>query len=363
MKVALIGDVHANLPALEAVLAHAHEQGVEAIWNVGDFVGYGAFPDEVVRLLRKKDVLSIVGNYDLKVLQFKQKKEKWRKKKRPEKYLAFQWAYENLSKKSRKYLRFLSREIRMKVKGRRILLTHGSPASNEEPLTPDTSEKRLRKLAQMAKADVIICGHSHRPFAREVDGVWFINTGSVGRPDDDDPRACYAILQIEPRPANLQVRHYRVEYDVERAAATIRERKLPEVFAQMTLQGRNLEAVMKPKIEATTFGSITIGGQKIENDVILRLDGSVKKRKKKLSKRIYGTSHNISLDEAKYVYEEGAELLIVGTGQYGLVCLSEEAKVYLRKRDCRVELAATPDAIHLWNEAKGKVIGLFHVTC
>lgn len=243
MKVALIGDVHANLPALEAVLAHAHSRRVEAIWNVGDSVGYGAFPDEVVRLLRKEDVLSIAGNYDLKVLQFKQKKEKWRKKKHPAKYLAFKWAYENLSKKSRKYLRFLSQEIRMKIKGRRILLTHGSPTSNEEPLTPDTPEKRLHKLAQTAKADVIICGHSHQPFAREVDGVWFINTGSVGRPDDGDPRACYAILQIEAK--QVQVSHYRVEYDVEKAAAAIRERGLPDDFAQMTLQGRSLDDVLQ----------------------------------------------------------------------------------------------------------------------
>ena len=120
---------------------------------------------------------------------------------------------------------------------------------------------------------------------------------------------------------------------------------------------------MKPKIEATTFGSITVGGQKIKHDVILRLDGSVKKRKKKLSKRVYGTSHTISLDEARYVYEKGAELLIIGTGQYDLVRLSDEAKVYLQKHDCRTELAATPDAMRLWNEAKGKVIGLFHVTC
>lgn len=242
MRVALIGDVHANLPALEAVLAHAHGQGVEAIWNVGDFVGYGAFPDEVVQRLRKEDALSIVGNYDLKVLQFKQKKKKWRKKKQPDKYLAFEWAYENLSKKSRKYLRFLSQEIRMKVKGKRILLTHGSPASDEEPLTPDTPEERLRELAHAAKADVIICGHSHQPFVRELDGVWFINTGSVGRPDDGDPRACYAILRIDSE--NIEVRHYRVEYDVEAAIAAIREHKLPEAFAQMTLEGRSLDAVL-----------------------------------------------------------------------------------------------------------------------
>ena len=120
---------------------------------------------------------------------------------------------------------------------------------------------------------------------------------------------------------------------------------------------------MKPKIGATTFGSITIDGEKIKHDVILRLDGTVKKRKKKLSKRIYGTSHTISLDEARYVYEKGAELLIIGTGQYDSVRLSEEAQAYLQKHNCRTELAATPDAIRLWNEARGKVIGLFHVTC
>jgi hypothetical protein len=120
---------------------------------------------------------------------------------------------------------------------------------------------------------------------------------------------------------------------------------------------------MKPKIEATSFGSITIDGREIENDVILRLDGSVEKRKKKLSKRIYGTSHTISLDEARHVYEEGAELLIVGTGQYDLVRLSEEARAYLREHNCQTKLAATPDAIGIWNKAQGKVIGLFHVTC
>jgi hypothetical protein len=120
---------------------------------------------------------------------------------------------------------------------------------------------------------------------------------------------------------------------------------------------------MKPKIEATIFGSITIDGQEIENDVILRLDGSVKKRKKKLSKKVYGTSHTISLDEVKYVYEKGAELLIIGTGQHDLVWLSDEAEKYLKKRGCRVKMAATPKAIRAWNKAEGKVVGLFHVTC
>ena len=241
MRVALIGDVHANLPALEAVLAHARDRGIEAIWNVGDFVGYGPFPDEVVQRLRQEGALSIVGNYDLKVLKFEKKKEKWRRTKRPEKLLAFQWAHDHLSRESHSYLRSLPKELRLHVESRRILLTHGSPASNEEPLTPGTPEERLRELAQGADADVIVCGHSHQPFAREVHGVWFINTGSVGRPDDGDPRACYGFLQITPE--HVRVRHYRVEYDVGRAAAAVRERNLPEAFAQMILQGRSLDDV------------------------------------------------------------------------------------------------------------------------
>ena len=238
MQVALIGDVHANLPALEAVLAHAAGQRVEAVWNVGDFVGYGAFPDEVVTRLRhaSPNVLSIVGNYDLKVLLAQQKKGK-----APDKRLAFQWAYDHLSPENRAYLRSLPQEIRLEAGGKRILLTHGSPASNDEHLTPETPEERMRELAQMAEADVILCGHSHQPFARQAAGVWFVNSGSVGRPDDGDPRACYAILQITP---NLfRADHYRVAYDVERAAAAIRERGLPEAFAQMILQGRNLDEV------------------------------------------------------------------------------------------------------------------------
>ncbi|MDY7079813.1 MAG: MTH938/NDUFAF3 family protein [Chloroflexota bacterium] len=120
---------------------------------------------------------------------------------------------------------------------------------------------------------------------------------------------------------------------------------------------------MKPVIDQTSFGSITIAGMEFERDVIIRLGGQVKKRKKKLSKAIYGTSHTISLDEAKHVYEEGVERLIVGTGQYGLVALSDEAADYFKRKKCRVELLPTPEAIRAWNEAEGAVIGLFHVTC
>ncbi len=120
---------------------------------------------------------------------------------------------------------------------------------------------------------------------------------------------------------------------------------------------------MKPNIDKTSFGSITIEGTTFENDVLIRLNGEVEKRKKKLSKAIYGTSHVLSLDEAKYVYEKGSKRLIIGSGQYGNVELSEEAAGYFKRKECRVDLWPTPEAIQAWNEAKGSVIGLFHVTC
>jgi len=240
-KLAVLGDVHGNLRALEAVLHHAHERDVEAFWNTGDFVGYGIYPDEVVRRLRREGALSVIGNYDVKALKYPKKKDKWRRTKQPLKWLAFQWAYEHLSRKSRRYLRSLPEEVRLAVERHKALLTHGSPESVEEPLTPDTPAHRLRELAQMTETDVIVCGHSHRPFTRHEGGTWFVNPGSVGRPDDGDPRASYAILEISqgvPR-----VDHYRVGYDAERAAAEVRESGLPEAFAQMVLEGRSLDAL------------------------------------------------------------------------------------------------------------------------
>jgi len=120
---------------------------------------------------------------------------------------------------------------------------------------------------------------------------------------------------------------------------------------------------MKPKTEATSFGSITIDGQKFEHDVLIRLDGTIRKRKKKLSKKFYGTSHKISEAEAEFIYEDGARTLIIGSGQYDRVRLSAEAQAYFDDRGLAVIALATPQAIKRWNDAQENAIGLFHVTC
>lgn len=242
MRIALIGDIHANLPALDAVLAHADSLGITRFLNIGDMVGYNAFPEQVIQRLRQRNVTSILGNYDRKVIQFPQKGEKWKQTKPGLKLQAFQWAYEQLSPDSLAYLRALPEQQTVEVDGVTILLTHGSPASRSEYLSPLTPPARLEELAAMTSAHVIVCGHSHVPFTRHAAGCLFINTGSIGRPDDGDPRASYAVLHMNE--GKLSVTHHRLEYNTHLAAQAIRGQNLPEEFAQMVLLGRSLDWIL-----------------------------------------------------------------------------------------------------------------------
>ncbi len=120
---------------------------------------------------------------------------------------------------------------------------------------------------------------------------------------------------------------------------------------------------MKPIIDGTCFGSITIAGETYAHDVVIRADGQVERRCKELSRAVHGTSHKVSRDEAADVFAAGAGRLIVGTGQSGGLALSDEAAAYLRDHGCAVQLLDTPAAMAAWNAAEGAVIGLFHVTC
>ncbi|HEY3296687.1 MAG TPA: YfcE family phosphodiesterase [bacterium] len=246
MRIALIGDVHANVHALESVLADAAARHADMIWNTGDFVGIGAFPDEVVQLLIDKKAVSIAGNVDVEALNFPRKTEEWAAAQEPEELAAFKFAYEHLSPASREYLAALPATRRLEVDGRKVLLCHGSPASQDEHLYADTPDKRFEELAQMADAEIVIFGHSHQPFVKDVAGVKFINTGSVGRPDDGDPRACYAVFDIRTsEQAPFKLKHHRVEYPVQEAADAVRERGLPEALAEVLLEGRSLKWVLK----------------------------------------------------------------------------------------------------------------------
>jgi hypothetical protein len=131
----------------------------------------------------------------------------------------------------------------------------------------------------------------------------------------------------------------------------------------LATEGFFFGALMKTQVSKTVFGSITIDGQEYEHDVLIRLDGRVKRRKKKLSKEVYGTSHTISLAEAEHIYEPGAEVLLIGSGTYGMVSLSPEAANFLESQGVRVELQPTGSAVETWNNLSGSAIALFHITC
>ncbi len=238
VTIALIGDIHANLPALEAVLADAEKRGAHAIINVGDLVGYGAFPDEVITMVRKRHIISSMGNIDRDVIM--RRWEKGKRVKKPSKQFALQWAYQATSEENRRYLGSLPREIRLNLRDTMIYATHGAPGSLSGYITGETPKIRLREYARLTGADIIITGHSHEAFATNVEGVWFVNTGSVGRPGDGDPRACYALLTLSP----FSLYHFRIPYDIERAVTGIYEKNLPVSFARIIQEGKPLDIIM-----------------------------------------------------------------------------------------------------------------------
>ncbi len=120
---------------------------------------------------------------------------------------------------------------------------------------------------------------------------------------------------------------------------------------------------MKPDIDGTSFGSIVIDGKTYKHDVVIRRNGRVEKRKKHLSREVYGNSHTVALAEAKDLLESGVTEVVIGTGQNGVLTVSDEVLDYLEDREIDVVELATPEAIEMWNAMDEDVVGLFHVTC
>lgn len=243
MKIALLGDIHANLPALEATLAEIQREGCDHILDTGDLVGYGPFPNEVIDLLRRHRIRSTLGNYDRRVFRFGEKAGKDRKllAREPLKHAAIKWTRECLSAKNLDYLQSLPSSLQPIFGGMRLLVVHGTIDSIKEGLRSDTPEARLEELSHQITADVVVCGHSHDPFIRRVDSTWFVNTGSVGRSSDGDYRSAYVLAEIAHRKFRGEIR--RVDYDLERLLIGLRHAGLPEEFADMFQKGVHLSEV------------------------------------------------------------------------------------------------------------------------
>jgi putative phosphoesterase len=244
-KIAVLADVHGNLDALKAILQDARNNQGELILNLGDLVGYGAFPQEVVMELHAENVLSILGNFDKEVLE-------WKKNHSlplvDEKEISLQYAMTQLQKSSFQFLKSLPIQMKLCIGEKSLLLVHGSPESIDEHIYPNTPDERVKELCQQVDTDVLMVGHSHMPFLRTIDQMMIVNPGSVGRPGDGDPRASYALLTVHPFSVELK----KVPYDVMHAVDAIRQRHLPERFIQMLLQGTSLEKILDQELRKTT---------------------------------------------------------------------------------------------------------------
>lgn len=233
-KVAIFSDIHANLPALQAVLSDMRQRHLEQRYCLGDLVGYGTFPNEVVALIRESKIPTIMGNYDQGVgsssdecgCAYKTAEEEALGKR------SIAWTNAHTSQENKTFLRNLPAQIPLKLGELQILLAHGSPRRINEYLYADRPDASLERLLDAAQADVLVVGHTHKPYHRVLpSGRHVVNDGSVGKPKDGDPRAAYILLQGEGR--NLTVDFIRVPYDVERAATAIEATEMPHEYAEM----------------------------------------------------------------------------------------------------------------------------------
>ena len=237
-KILLLGDIHANYPALKAISKYIKPDRFDWIINTGDFTVYSTFPNETTKWFRKrKQAICILGNTDRKVLRIL-KGRKLKKPSKEEKRVMYFWTSDHLDPENITYLKTLPEQTDLKIGGLRIGIFHGTLEDPDEELFPSAPESRFRQLARDSTFQVQIMGHSHAPYYKVVDGVHFINPGSVGRMFDGDPRASFAILKVGS--GKIEVEHFRIPYAVEKVVRGLKEQKLPNIYVKMFRVGKKL---------------------------------------------------------------------------------------------------------------------------
>lgn len=236
--ITIFGDIHANLPALEAVLADMDARRLTDRYCLGDLVGYATEPDAVVERIRSLGIPTLMGNYDQGVghssddcgCAYKAAEDEARGKR------SIAWTNAHTTDENKAFLRGLPASIPLEMGGLRVLLVHGSPRKVNEYLYEDRPAESIERILDQAGADVLVCGHTHLPYHRRLpSGRHVINAGSVGKPKDRDPRAGYLTLAIQD--GEVQTEFIRVTYAVEHAAAAIEASDLPHEFARMLREG------------------------------------------------------------------------------------------------------------------------------
>lgn len=230
MRLAAFSDIHGNLHALQAVLEDIKKHSPDIIVCLGDLVGYGAFPNEVISTIREAGIPTLTGNYDDGVgFDRDQCGCAYTKPEDIERgNQSLRWTQQKVTSVNKAWLRDLPRELRLDFAGKRILCVHGSPRRINEYLFADRPKASLARMLEGLEADVVLCGHTHLPYQRTIGNIELINVGSTGRPKDGDPRAGYTLIEIDE---NVTASFIRVHYDVEAAVKAIEATELPREFA------------------------------------------------------------------------------------------------------------------------------------
>ena len=233
-RVAVITDIHANLLALQAALAHIDGLEVDAVYCGGDLVGYGPHPDEVCALMAERAIPTIYGNYDYAIARDLEDcgcayvtphdRELGQR--------SVDWTLAHTDQASKDYMRALPFDLRFMVGETSVHLVHGSPRKVNEYLFEDKPARLYERLAGAEEADVLVFGHTHKPWVHEYGAVLFVNCGSVGKPKDADPRAAFAVLEDKGAGGRVQVRIERVEYDACSVAREVAAAGLPGELAE-----------------------------------------------------------------------------------------------------------------------------------
>lgn len=242
MRIAFISDVHANLPALEAFFQDVASENVDAIYCLGDLVGYNVWPNEVVDEIRKRHIPTIMGNHDEALLNPVSKENQLSNR---------GLTQAMVNSENREYLINLPRHLSLSYMFHKepfnILMVHGSVKAINDYMVVGYPEDEVLDMMQSHQADVLLCGHTHKPFHRVIkDGNNFkhvVNIGSVGKPKDSDARICYAILELNQstsalNPATIKVSFKRIEYDVEKAAKAVEESEFDSSYAEALRLGK-----------------------------------------------------------------------------------------------------------------------------
>ena len=228
MSVAVITDIHANLPALEAALQRIEELGVDAVYCGGDLVGYGPHPNEVCAVLEQRGIPTIYGNYDYAIgrdledcgCAYVDQHDRELGQR------SVDWTLAHTSDEAKAFMRGLPFDLRFSVGASDVHLVHGSPRKVNEYLFEDKPARLYERLAAAEDAGVLVFGHTHKPWIHEYGGVLFVNCGSVGKPKDGDPRAAFAVLDVDG------ARIERAAYDAEAVAREVAAAGLPGEYAE-----------------------------------------------------------------------------------------------------------------------------------